>query len=186
MDISTIINKIPFDKDSILNIYYYGSQLWGYATADSDVDLIIIIKNRAKYPNFKQCLHIDKFDMQLYDEEQFVQELNACKFFPILTQLYPKCKLQEKKLFKLNKKIINFKKSICDEIYRDIVFADKLFKKKQSDKAIKTLKHSIRMANIAVQIMNKEEIIIYSQDELTTLNYEEILDRLKQLLNKFL
>lgn len=186
MNIATILEKIPFDKNLILNVYYYGSHLWGYASTDSDVDLIVVIKNRTKNSNFKQCLHVDKFDMQIYDEDEFTQALSTCKFFPLLTQFYSKCKLQEKRIFKLDKKMVNLKKSISDEINRDIFFADKLYKKKQIEKATKTLRHSIRMANIAVQIMKNEEIAICSQDELLKLNYEKGIDTLKQILNKFL
>ncbi len=86
--IDTILPKIPFDKDLILNVYYYGSHLWKYATKYSDIDLIIVIKNRPKYDNFKQCMHIDNYNMQIYDEDHFQKALNSHIFLPLLTQLY--------------------------------------------------------------------------------------------------
>jgi predicted nucleotidyltransferase len=163
MKIENILQKIPFEKDLILNVYYYGSHLWKYATKYSDIDLIIVIKNRLKYDNFKQCMHVDNYDMQIYDDDTFQKALDDNLFLPILTQLYKECILKESKKFKCILKTANLKKSLIDEINRDILFANKLVTKNMVDKANNTLKHSIRMAHIGLKIINKEPIDVSSE-----------------------
>ena len=40
-----ILNTLNIDKSLILGMYLVGSNLWGTARKDSDLDVIIVIKN---------------------------------------------------------------------------------------------------------------------------------------------
>ena len=62
--------------------------------------------------------------------------------------------------------------------------ATELNKKMQNDKATKTLTHSLRMGYIAIQIMNNKEITLCSQQDLLKLSYNELLDKLGELLKE--
>lgn len=90
--------QLNLDWDSIANIYLIGSRLWGTFTAQSDFDLLIVLKstnnkkqlkttpnNSAKHTKkaahnnsdeasgSHRVVHAGQFDALLYDEELYIQ-----------------------------------------------------------------------------------------------------------------
>jgi len=126
----------------------------------------------------KKCTHIANIDATIYDENTFLEELNNGGFLLTLTQLVPSCIIQEKKKFgfKLNKKL--FITNIINEINRDIAFSSKLLLKGNTDNSKKVLIHSLRMANIALDILNNKKIVILDQNTLVEKTMDEINDEL--------
>lgn len=180
MNLDYIIKNLSLSKDLVLNVYFYGSHLWNYATAKSDFDVIIVLKN-TRGTIGKQCVHAANIDAILYDEKTFEEELNNNKFLAVLTQLIPECIIIEKKKFKINinKKI--FASNVINEIDRDMAFSEKLLSKDKNEHAKKVLIHSLRMACITLNILKSNKIVIPDHYTFVDKTNDELIEELNKI-----
>jgi predicted nucleotidyltransferase len=173
ISIDKIVRKLGLNDKDVLNIYMYGSRLWGYSTDKSDFDIIMIVNHKGYG---KRGVHIDDVDATIYDKESFIEELNNNTFLPIVTQIMPVCIIREKLKLKYKFDKDSFIKRVVDEITRDVNFSEKMFNKGKFDNAKKTVIHSLRMVGIAKNILDGSKIIIPSQTELNEMSYEKSLE----------
>lgn len=137
------------DISQIANIYMYGSRLWGSANEDSDIDLIIVVKNNL---DSKKGIHIKGIDATVYGLNIFSEELAKMKFLPVITQINKSSVILETIHIKFKLDKILFQKSVDEEAARDRIMIEKMTNKGKITQAIRIQQHLDRMLTIAKSI----------------------------------
>ncbi len=178
------MKKLKLKNDNVLNIYQYGSRLWGDFRPDSDYDYIIVLKNHNKP---KEGIHIENIDATIYSLEGFVEELRQNKFLPIVVSMMWKDRsvVLERQPFD-SARYFNgeaFKTAVLQEVDRDLKMIEKMIAKGNIEKSDKIKKYCLRMCQLAAQALNprgsernetkKVEAAAQGEDGETSLDEEE-------------
>ena len=151
--VSIIIKKLKLTESNVLNIYQYGSRFWGDFRTNSDYDFIIILSANEKS---KEGVHCENIDATLYTLEYFQEEMNMCKFLPIMIHLLKdRSIVLERVQLAFSFHRIDFKHSVLCELLRDMKMIEKMKAKGQYYKYQKIIKHSLRMGLISFKILTQ-------------------------------
>ena len=66
MNIQTLLTKLQLTDDEVINIYLYGSRIYGTANSDSDWDFTIVVKNECIKYSPKQTISVDNIDANIH------------------------------------------------------------------------------------------------------------------------
>jgi hypothetical protein len=162
---------IDLKDDNILNVYRFGSHVYGTNRPDSDEDFIIIVKD---------FVESDNIDIHYITEKEFLISIDnhdiralECIFLP--SRFILKNTIDFRSFFNLNKtKLRKAISTISDGSW--VKGKKKLTVLADYDKkiAIKSIFHSLRIRDIGIQVASNGTIISYSR-----MNY--ILDELYKL-----
>ncbi len=160
-----ILSQNGISESKILNIYMYGSRVYGTASEKSDHDFIIIISSSSK-GNYFQIID-DDINITIYDLPNFIVRLNnhdidalECLF------LSDEHKIQENIAIKSNIDLAKLRHSFSKMSSNSWVKAKKKFiVKKDYNPYIgkKSLFHSMRILMFGCQIAKHGKITNYSE-----------------------
>lgn len=163
-----ICSELNLDLTKVLNIYPYGSKVYGTAVEDSDDDFVIVFKGSLLPSGAFKDNAISNKDWTIqgvcYSRSGFIDALNnyqinalECIFLPeekIVKQTMP-FKLQKLDLKEMAKKIITTASSSWH-------FASLAYKDDHIDSAKKNVFHALRILDFGIQIRNHGKIVDYS------------------------
>lgn len=161
----TILQDFKLKDSDIVNVYPYGSQVYGTASVKSDYDFIVVLKNGTKDGDSLESSY-HNLNVSLYSEDSFQDQVNRhkiaaleCIFLPV--SQCPKISTQFK--LKLDKKIL--RESISEKASHSWVKAKKKFEVEVDRNvyvAKKSLFHSLRIIEFGTQIAIDGAITNYS------------------------
>lgn len=160
-----ILTDFKLEDSDVLNVYPYGSKVYGTAGSQSDYDYIVVMKNGTiDRDSLDSSYH--KLNVTIYSQDSFQNKLDLhkislmeCFFVPASLMLKNTCKFS----FKLDKKLL--RESISEKTSNSWVKAKKKFEVMQDRNvyvAKKSLFHSLRIIDFGMQIASKGQIINYS------------------------
>ncbi|MNB85416.1 hypothetical protein D3C81_711820 [compost metagenome] len=152
------------NKDDILNVYRYGSRVYGTATNESDHDLIIVKKGAE---GIIEGIESGILNLTIYDELSFQEAINNHEISVLECLFLPKnCIITEKKKFDFELDITKLRNSISQKSSNSWV---KTKKKLTVEKdynpyiAKKSLFHSFRILKYGIQIAKYGRIFDYTE-----------------------
>lgn len=173
--IDKIFTSFDLNKNDVLNIYSYGSRVYGTYNEKSDYDFIVIVKNNSIKNEF--ALENNNISLHIFNISSFQKALEQHKIFALECFFLPKeLLLQEKHIFDFKLNLLKLRKSVSEKSSHSWVKAKKKFiVEKDHDvyKAKKSLFHSFRITDFGIQIAKYKTIQNYSS--LNNL-WEEILN----------
>lgn len=179
--LKTIIKITKLNEKDILNVYPFGSRIYGNFNELSDYDFICVINNKLKKYNNKEIRN-GIYNIHLITEENFINNLNNHKIIELECFYLSKEKiLQEKRIFTFKLDLKKLKKEILLKSNNSWVKAKNKIEINYENSyiGIKSLFHSLRMLDFGIQIIKNNKIYNYS-------NMNEIYFQLKKefLTNK--
>jgi len=163
---STVLNKYNIKPEDILNIYIFGSQVYGTATSNSDFDISLVIKNKIGVNN--QEIKHPIVNIHIYEDDFFQEKLNEHKIgFLECIMADDLFKIENKKFFfNLNKSVL--RKEISSVANNSWVKCKKklLVEQDEYDIGVKSLFHSMRIADFGKQIAIKGKV-----EDFSSMNY---------------
>ena len=154
---------IAIEDKYILNVYQFGSQVYGTNNENSDFDILIVIDNKI---NDKNNLEIRNglYNIHLITEDNFKENLKKQKIKEMECIFLPnKFILQEKVkfVFKLNKELL--REEISSKSNNSFVKAKKkmILDDEETYIGVKSLYHSLRIVDFGIQIANNSKITNY-------------------------
>ena len=168
MEAQEICKKLDIDYDKVLNIYPYGSRVYGTDDEYSDSDFIIVY-NSSFLPSgaFKDnAITSDDGEIQgvCYSRSGFIDAINNFEIGALECIFLPEDKIIQKKLNfdikKFEKK--EFVKKIITKASSSWHFATLAYKDDNIEYVKKNIFHSIRILDFAIQIKENGKIIDYS------------------------
>jgi len=155
MDIKEqVLNRLKREGIEVINLYLYGSRVYGTASNDSDWDFIVVCKDDITGKQIKHKL----YDITFYQEEDFVEKIEVheisvleCLFLDE-SQMWIKNK-SYRSYFNLNKS--KLRTSISTKASNSWVKAKKKVEVEESydlNTAQKSLFHSLRILSYGLQL----------------------------------
>lgn len=176
--------KLDLTDENILNVYQYGSRVYGSHTEDSDYDYIIVVKEHIDVDDIDYHVYTEKaFKMAIYEHDISALE---CIFIPEEFKL--KETIDYKQFFELDK--TKLRTSISTIVNNSYVKAKKkliIAGDYDLNCGIKSFFHSYRILNFGVQIALKGSIYSYSGcnwllNELRTLSKQYFRNELWEII----
>lgn len=162
--LNTIIKDFDLNELGILNVYPYGSRVYGTAGYQSDYDFIIIMKNKSIEKDYMDSRN--NKNITIYQENSFIDLIGRHRIFALECFFLPKEKMlkcDKDFNFKLNLKTL--RSSISEKSSQSWVKAKKKFEV-EIDRNIyigkKSLFHSLRIIDFGCQIAEFKTIKNYS------------------------
>lgn len=144
-----IIKASGINPVSVLNIYLFGSRVYGNISKDSDWDVIMIAKTSSPETEIKT----DKFNIHILTTDRFQDSLDQHNIRSIECIMAPDwAKLQEVHTFKFNLISSRLRHSISHMNSNSWVKAKKKLNQGDYYIGIKSLWHSIRIVMYGIQI----------------------------------
>lgn len=157
--INRIYDILPVSKESVKNIYMYGSRVYGNYNENSDYDFLII-GDFLKY----QEINKNNINVHIFNNKTFQFNLNNYEMRAIECYMAPnfaKIKEDNKFDFKLNKN--KFKSSILFEINKNWRIGKRKFKENDIYGGKKRIYHTIRLLMFGIQILKNGEITNWTE-----------------------
>jgi hypothetical protein len=172
MNLENIINQLEVNY-KILNMYQYGSQVYGCTNPNSDYDFMVIVEG-----DFPEAhIVIENAEITMYGEIQFHQMINEHEISALECLFVPEqFVVKAIKDFDFNLNLGKLRESLSCKSSNSWVKAKKKFSVEKDFNpytARKSLFHSFRILNFGIQIAIHGKIINYQ--EVNLLLYE-ILD----------
>jgi predicted nucleotidyltransferase len=159
-----LIHILKLNPNEIVNIYLYGSRVYGTFNQKSDWDYTIIMKGSSY--NQKNTLKYDNFDVNFYNEKEFESlilehSINALEYIFLPLKFVPVSKKDFRKDFKLDKqKLVSSVNKVVNETMKS---AETHWNLNKFHLAKKKIFHSIRFVLFGIQILKKNEIYDYEE-----------------------
>jgi len=159
-----IIKSFKLDDKEVLNIFPYGSRVYGTHSESSDHDFILVVNKDVR--EFSLTSDDGQINVHLYSPEGFADQLKQHKISALECFFLPKEQLLKEKLkfsFSLNKETL--RSSISEKASHSWVKAKKKLeveKDKNVYIAKKSLFHSFRMIDFGKQIAQHSKIVDYA------------------------
>jgi len=82
MNYQDLLNRAKLSDNDILNVYQYGSRVYGNFTTKSDYDFIIIVKNKTQEQFSDSLINVNFFDEEGHKTRLLNHEISAleCQF----------------------------------------------------------------------------------------------------------
>jgi predicted nucleotidyltransferase len=189
-----ILSDFGLSDDSVINIYRYGSRVYGTSNPSSDEDFIIVVKNQDHDRDSLDSSY-RKINATIYSESSFQDKLDQHKISAIECYSLPKdlCVKHTKSfIFNLNKELL--RSSISEKASHSWVKAKKKFEV-EKDKDIyigkKSLFHSLRIIDLGIQIATNNKITDFSSSNQIwfeifnneSQNYQDYKNKYQSLFN---
>jgi predicted nucleotidyltransferase len=162
MDVNNIIKILGINDKDILNIYMYGSRVYG-CNLNGDYDLIIVVTGE----NYCHQINRENIDATIYSEDLFVEKIKEHEISILECLFLPEDKvLLKRKDYSFDLDLSVLRSSISRKASNSFV---KCKKKLTVEKdyspyiAKKSLFHSLRILIEGIQIAKYQKIIDYSQ-----------------------
>jgi len=190
MNINNIIEGLNLEPEKVVNIYCYGSKVYGTSNENSDDDYIIVYKQKEfkldSIHNLDNTINATIYSPSGFKNDLYYHHISCLECLWLEPEM---CYINEDYLsgFKVDK--FNLRKSLSETASNSFVKAKK--KIQQGDFYIgqKSLFHSIRIFDFGIQIMEKGRIYDYKRDFKTLLDdimkYEDWNDLKKKYRKVF-
>jgi len=148
----------------VINVYPFGSRVYGTVSNDSDYDFVVIADKQIREYSLSAPNH--KLNIHLYSPEMFEEQLVNHKIVSLECLFAPKHLLLKNTKnfpFKLNKEIL--RKSISEKASHSWVKAKKKIEVEKDRNfyiAKKSLFHALRIIDFGIQIAANSKIIDYT------------------------
>jgi predicted nucleotidyltransferase len=181
--ISHIVNFLSLNEKDIIAIYVLGSHLWQTCTDESDIDLVIIVKD-SKTTNKFINIHKNNIDALILHESHYTELIDLYTIHIMMTcwlpdRYYIKHPSKTSKIKKFNKDI--FMKTLEELKDRDLKISNKHYIKKNIDQSKKVILHLIKYLLLAIQIKNNNRIDDYTCGE----QYIELKDKIENIYTNY-
>lgn len=156
----------------IINIYLYGSRVYGTSETDSDYDFIVTANSLNEHREIRN----DKYNVHVITPDKFLDELEAYRMVNLECVFAPNfARIQEKvnylSSFKLDRQ--KLRRKLLTQSHDSWHKAKMKLNESDIDRGLKSLFHSLRILLFGIQIIEHGEIIDFSEG-----NYywQEIID----------
>lgn len=174
----------------VLNIYLFGSRVYGNVSDNSDWDVIIVAKTSSPETEIKS----DKFNIHILTPDRFQDGLDQHNIRNIECLMAPDwAKLQEDYKFKFELKLNRLRHSISHTNSNSWVKAKKKLQQGDYYIGIKSLWHSLRITMFGIQIVKFGQIKywdcandIWNEISSTKWDWDSLDSRFRFLNNKLL
>jgi predicted nucleotidyltransferase len=166
MDIDVLLNEIKIKNDDIINIYQFGSRVYGTNTEKSDWDFFIIVND--DFPTEKNGyieIEAENIDANVYRISTYFEKLKNNELQALMCQFLPEEKIwMEKKKFSFEILYPRLKISVLKEASRHLhSLAPRFAKEKNFYQENKMKLQSIRDLLFGIQIVKFGKILDYSE-----------------------
>lgn len=166
MDVIGDLKNFGIDEEDVLNIYPFGSRVYGSNNEKSDYDFWVIVKDSFKTPE-NGYLEVSKenVDLNIYKYSTFIQKVSENELQALICAFLPEEKviLQKVKIIP-NIKYIKLKKNVFKEASRHLhSLTPRLYKENNIYQAKKMECQSLRDLLFGIQIVKYGKIIDYSE-----------------------
>ncbi len=183
--IHEVIFKSGLHQTRVINIYLFGSRIYGTASDESDYDILII----AKTPWPEREIKVDNYNIHILSMDRFMDGLKQHNIRNIECLFSPIKFVSQGIDYKVNNKGIRH--SISHTVSNSWVKAKKKIEKGDYYKGIKSLFHSLRISMYGKQLCEKGHIYDwkcanYIWEELNSkkCEWEELDNKYRILRNK--
>lgn len=154
-----IIQSSKLHPSRILNIYLFGSQVYGNSNSKSDWDVLII----ANTPSPETEIKSNKFNIHILTIDRFQEGLNLHNIRNIECLLSPDwCKIQELYKFNFEIKLQRLKHSISHTNSNSWVKSKKKIEQGDYYIGIKSFYHALRIVMFGIQLSKCSKIYDWS------------------------
>lgn len=189
MELQEIISRAKLDDKNIVNVYSYGSRVYGTFHKNSDYDFIIVVKKRDNEQFSDKLINVNFFAIESHQHRLFEHEISAleCQF------LSPEHILLERQKFKFSLDLNKLRHALSAKSSNSWVKAKKKLTVPADydlDLGRKSLFHSIRIIEYGIQIATYGYIKDYAscntlyKEIMQYYNWEEMFDVFKQRYNQ--
>ena len=158
-----MIKEILQKKFKVLNIYEYGSRVYGYKKSQ-DLDFIVVVEDPLEKP---QQFNISGRDVTVYSKDFFQEQVKRHEISCLeCLWLSSEMVIQENFKFDFNLDKDSLRKSCSQKSSNSWVKAKKKLTVKESISPYigkKSLFHSLRILDFAIQIAEKGKIVNYQE-----------------------
>lgn len=162
MNIEEVVRRGGIDDTNLLNLYIYGSRVYGNYTSSSDYDFIAIVKIK-RFDQFSD----NKININFYSEEEFQRRIDDHEISALECIFLPKqFILKQSVLFEWKLNLGLLRKSLSTKSSNSWVKSKKkLTIEKDYDINIgrKSMFHAFRIIDFGIQISTYGKIINYSR-----------------------
>lgn len=186
--LDTILSKTDTHIDNIINIYQYGSRVYGNYNNSSDYDFIVIVSDKTNNQFSDRLININYFTPEEHQNRLDEHEISAleCHFAP------DEFIIHETMRFRFDLDLNSLRHSLSAKSSNSFVKAKKkLTIEKDYDLNIgrKSLWHSFRIIDFGIQICEKGTIDYSSMNELfkeimMSYTWSDLFENYKQDYNK--
>ena len=187
-----ICSALNIDYNNVVNIYSYGSQVYGTATEESDYDYIIVFKQALLSSGAFKDNAISSVDRKIqgvcYSRCGFIDALNnyqiaalECLFLSdeFIVQKKMEFKMQYFRPKDIVKKIVTTASSSWH-------FAHLAFQDDEIEDSMKNIYHAIRILNFGLQILEYKKIVNYNAVEIKNVIYNDTNFKPNNYHNEFI
>ena len=154
--------------DKAINIYRWGSFVYGTLSEESDCDYLVILADGHGYP---EQFHVDNEDFNIFSESQWIEMCKNNEIETLESAFLPDhCIVKETKKYELQVNYDLVRKVISAISSNSFVKCRKKLKENSEDwhdfnprVGKKSLWHSLRLYMFGIQIMNTGKIYDYSE-----------------------
>lgn len=195
--IDQIYNVLPVDKQSINNLYLFGSRVYGNCHENSDFDYIAV-GDKLKYQEISK----GNINIHLFNNNLFISNLNDYDMRVIECIMAPDfAKLKETTKFDFKLNPIKFREKIFFQVNKNWRVGKKKFSEGDVYGGKKRVYHSIRILLFAIQILENNKIIdwtaankysdyiknnYHTDWDYYRLQYEQFKQKLEKDINKII
>lgn len=168
MKAEEICEKLNIDYSKVLNIYPYGSKIYGTDDEYSDSDYIIVFKSSLLPSGAFKDNAISSFDREIqgvcYSRSGFIDAINNYDITALECIFLPEDKIIQKKMdFSITKYYEKeFVKKIISKASSSWHFATLADKDNNLESCVKNVFHSLRILDFGIQIKKYNKIVNYS------------------------
>lgn len=173
-----ICEKLKIDYSQILNIYPYGSKIYGTSNEDSDDDFVIVYRSSLLPSGAFKDNAISSQDRSVqgscYSRSGFIDAINNYQISALECIFLPDDKIVQKKMnFSMNKfDIRELSKKIISTASSSWHFANLAYQDDNIDSSKKNIYHALRILDFGIQIKENRKIVDYGSASL----YKELVD----------
>lgn len=154
INLEEVIKATGLHLTRIQNVYLYGSRIYGTASKNSDWDILVI----AKTPYPEKELVVGNFNIHIVTLDRFLEQLKQCHIGRIECLMSPIILKEEIKI-PLDIKITSLRHSISHICSNSWVKSKKKLQQGDYYIGIKSLFHSLRIAQFGIQIIQFGKIV---------------------------
>lgn len=144
----------------ILNIYMYGSRVYGTFNHDSDFDFLVVANSLDREREIKR----GRYNIHIHTPDKFQDDLWAFRMVNLECIFAPSfARIQESKMYGVVLDQFKLKRNILKQSHDAWIKSKMKFREMDIERATKSLFHSLRMLLFGVQMVEKNEIYDFSE-----------------------
>lgn len=157
--LDAVIRTSGLHPSRIFNVYVFGSQVYGNAGSDSDIDIIMVANNSIDSTEIRRGL----FNIHIYTPDKFKADLEWHRINNLECIYAPDwAKLKETIKYDLNLNMSKLRHSISHVSSNSWVKSEKKLLIGEYKTGVKSLYHSIRIPMFGIQIATNGKITDFS------------------------